>query len=61
MDHLDIEEFASPLKWIVAFFILAELSICWAVFTPMWALILGVTAVSVTIGLVALLPVHWRA
>lgn len=58
MDDFELE---GPLKWIVSLLILAEISVCWAVFTPLYGLIIGVIIAAAIIGLVSLLPLHWRA
>ncbi len=61
METFDGFELEGPLKWIVPALILTEVSVCWAVFTPLYALLIGIAGVFATIGLVSLLPLHWRA
>ncbi len=61
METYDGIEIEGPLKWIVPALVLTEMSVCWAVFTTLWALLIGIANVFIIIGLVSLLPLHWRA
>lgn len=61
METFDGVEIDGPLKWIMPLLVLTEASVSFAVFTDLWAILIGAISVTATIGLVSLLPLHWRA